>query len=85
MLQDEYAEWKKCNKGMSSFALHLASLPIKALKQSSVLADEVWSDWDHHVSYILAEGSSRKISIASTITALTIGFLLWYAYLSGGV
>ncbi|MDX8403725.1 MAG: hypothetical protein R8K54_04880 [Mariprofundaceae bacterium] len=85
MLQDEYAAWKEHEKGMRSFALHLASLPVKALKQSSVHADELWNNWDHDVSDILAEDSIGKVSVFSTITALTSGVFLWYACLSGGV
>ncbi|MES0370797.1 MAG: hypothetical protein ABUK11_00825 [Mariprofundaceae bacterium] len=84
MLHDEYMEWNEHEKGIRAMIAHLASLPSKAMLQSRIHADEVWSHWDHHVSNIMMEQSIRTISALSTTAALTSGMVLWYLYLSGG-
>lgn len=85
MLQNEFREWQKHKNGIRSFALHLALLPTKALKQSRIHAGEVWSDWDHHVLSLMTDDSTSKVSAISTITALTSGVLIWYITISGVV
>ncbi len=85
MLKDEYSDWRGHEKGMQSFVMHLALMPVKILKESHVYANDVWNNWDHYASVIVAEEAVRKVSGVVMFTATIGALVLWFIYLSGNM
>lgn len=85
MLGDVHSVWRKEDRRLRTFFIHLGTMPVQAMRISHEVAIEIWYDWDQQVIDLVDKKDHQHVSAIATLLALITGLLMWFGTFFGGI